>query len=80
MESRCHLGNKILYDTVGELGWAVDVRTHPIANVIEKILHKPWKDVGGKIDLGEDGTPFAVPEDEDCASAVSRILVMSPPC
>lgn len=28
LEARCHLGQTVLYDTVNELGWSVDVRTH----------------------------------------------------
>lgn len=28
MESKCHLGQTILYDTVNKLGWSVDIRTH----------------------------------------------------
>lgn len=69
MESRCHLGRKIVYDTVGELGWAVDIRTHGIVTVIEKILAKSWTEMGGKTDLGADGAPALVDEDEDCSAA-----------
>ena len=42
LESRCHSGQTILYDTVGELGWSVDVRTHPISQIIEKVLIPGW--------------------------------------
>ncbi|TFY52712.1 hypothetical protein EVG20_g10434, partial [Dentipellis fragilis] len=42
LESQCHLGEVILYDTVSNLSWAVDVRTHTIVNVIEKLLSVPW--------------------------------------
>jgi lipase ATG15 len=42
LESRCHLGNIIEYDTVGNLSWSVRLTTHPIAKVIEHILSKPW--------------------------------------
>ena len=42
MESRCHLGNIIEYDTVTNLSWSVRLTTHPIATVIEHILSKPW--------------------------------------
>jgi lipase ATG15 len=42
MESRCHLGNVIEYDTVTNLSWPVRITTHPIATVIEYILSKPW--------------------------------------
>ncbi|KZV89783.1 alpha/beta-hydrolase [Exidia glandulosa HHB12029] len=57
LESRCHLGVKVVYDSVGELGWAVDIRTHGIVAVIEKLLSKPWTELGGKTDFGPDGTP-----------------------
>ncbi|KAI9457146.1 alpha/beta-hydrolase [Russula earlei] len=39
---RCHMGNVIEYDTVTNLSWTVDVRTHAIAQVIEKVLSEPW--------------------------------------
>ncbi|KAG6832783.1 hypothetical protein H0H92_009401 [Tricholoma furcatifolium] len=42
MEARCHLGKTIFYDTVTNLSWAVDIRTHGIVNVIEKVLSEPW--------------------------------------
>lgn len=38
----CHLGNIIEYDTVTNLSWSVDVRTHAVAKVIDKILSEPW--------------------------------------
>ena len=38
----CHLGLSIIYDTVTELSWAVDIRTHGIVNVIENVLNKTW--------------------------------------
>ncbi|KAI0052265.1 alpha/beta-hydrolase [Auriscalpium vulgare] len=44
LESRCHLGKVIQYDTVNNLSWAVDVRTHPIARVVEGVLSEPWAD------------------------------------
>ncbi|KAF9041958.1 alpha/beta-hydrolase [Hymenopellis radicata] len=42
MEARCHLGKSIVYDTVSNLSWSVDIRTHPIVTVIEKVLSDPW--------------------------------------
>ncbi|KAN0123698.1 alpha/beta-hydrolase [Lactarius tabidus] len=42
MESQCHLGNVIEYDTVTNLSWSVRLTTHPIVTVIENILSKPW--------------------------------------
>ncbi|KAK7054675.1 hypothetical protein VNI00_003138 [Paramarasmius palmivorus] len=38
LETRCHLGKSIVYDTVGILGWYVDVRTHIIKDVIHRVL------------------------------------------
>ncbi len=40
--ARCHLGETIVYDTVGNLSWSVDIRTHGIVAVIEQVLAKPW--------------------------------------
>lgn len=38
LESRCHLGQVILYDTVQKLKWSVDSRTHGIKVVVDKLL------------------------------------------
>ncbi|KAJ7449961.1 alpha/beta-hydrolase [Mycena latifolia] len=38
LETRCHLGKSIIFDTVNKLGWKVDVRKHVIKDVITKIL------------------------------------------
>jgi hypothetical protein len=38
LESRCHLGQVILYDTVQKLGWSVDARTHGIRVVVDRLL------------------------------------------
>ena len=68
MESRCHLGKTIVYDTVSNLSWSVDVRTHPIANMIEKILADPWppaEELGRKV-------PEAVPQDDCVVSFTSN--------
>lgn len=42
LESRCHTGQTILFDVVNELHWAVDIRTHSIAQVIEHLLKPDW--------------------------------------
>ncbi|KAI0062303.1 alpha/beta-hydrolase [Artomyces pyxidatus] len=59
LETRCHLGRTILYDTVGKLGWRVDVRKHPIKEVILNVLEleQEWEE-------GRD-VPTAVAE-ADC--------------
>ncbi|KAF7316588.1 hypothetical protein HMN09_00391300 [Mycena chlorophos] len=66
MESRCHLGQSVIYDTVSNLSWSVDIRTHGIVNVIEKILASPWppaEDEGRQV-------PVPVLED-DCVECYS---------
>lgn len=65
---RCHLGLSVVYDTVSNLSWAVDIRTHGIVNVIEKVLSQPWPP---SVDVGRE-VPEAKPE-EDC---VVRVLVL----
>ena len=42
MESRCHIGNIIEYDTITNLSWPARLTTHTIATVIDNILSKPW--------------------------------------
>lgn len=54
LESKCHNGLTILYDTVTVKGWAVDVRTHRIGEVINKVLADPWP-VGSGDDDDDDG-------------------------
>ena len=53
MESRCHTGKTIMYDTVGKLGWSSSVVTHRIATLTDDILTEDWdkkveKAAGGK--------------------------------
>ncbi|KAF8646685.1 hypothetical protein AX16_007098 [Volvariella volvacea WC 439] len=73
MESRCHQGKLIRYDTVSKLGWSVDVRNHPIIVVIEKLLSEDWEkpDENGK---GGREVPEVVVEDKDCVSDVDDEL------
>jgi len=66
MESRCHLGKSIVYDTVSNLSWAVDIRTHGIVTVIEKVLGEPWTP---SVEVGRE-VPEAV-ADENCVECYS---------
>ncbi|KAH9857151.1 alpha/beta-hydrolase [Lenzites betulinus] len=66
LETHCHLGKSIVYDTVGKLGWRVDVRKHVIkeviTHVIEAELDEGWEeDVDGRL----REVPIARAE-EDC--------------
>ncbi|KAH9989434.1 hypothetical protein BJV77DRAFT_963908 [Russula vinacea] len=61
MESRCHLGNIIEYDTVTNLSWSVDVRTHAIAQLVDKVLSEPW---AAAEELGREVPPMK--RQDDC--------------
>lgn len=63
----CHLGKSIIYDTVSNCSWSVDVRSHGIVAVIEKVLSIPWPP---SVEIGRE-TPEAIVE-EDCV--VSRVV------
>ncbi|KAI0342675.1 alpha/beta-hydrolase [Trametopsis cervina] len=61
LETRCHLGKSIVYDTVTNLSWTVDIRTHGIVNVIDNLLNKTWapsEEVGRQVPIAE--------EEQDC--------------
>lgn len=66
LETRCHLGKSIVYDTVGKLGWRVDVRRHVIREVITKVIEA---EVEFEWDVDDDGVDRDVPiarAEEDC--------------
>lgn len=49
MESRCHSGKSIVYDTVGKLGWSKGIASHRIGVLVDDLLKTDWdKKVGGK--------------------------------
>jgi hypothetical protein len=50
-----------VYDTVSNLSWGVDVRTHGIVGVIEKVLNITWPPAA---EVGRE-VPEAL-EEEDC--------------
>ncbi|KIR28031.1 lipase [Cryptococcus deuterogattii LA55] len=58
MESKCHTGETILYDTVKVKRWSVDLRTHRIEDVIDRVLADPWPvdDEDGDGDGDEGGS------------------------
>ena len=68
LETRCHLGTSIVYDTVGRLNWSVDIRTHPIKEVINRILEKEiWWEFGRHV-------PRARTEDDCVVSSNVRMI------
>ena len=55
MESRCHLGKIIRYDTMGRFGWSSNVANHGIKVVIDNVLgDETWE------------VPEPVKEEDDC--------------
>jgi len=42
LETKCHTGQSIIFDTVGKAGWQSDVRTHSIDQVIKRVLVEDW--------------------------------------
>lgn len=69
LETRCHLGKSIVYDTVDKLGWRVDIRKHVIKEVIMHVIEAEPE--GGWDDDRE--VPLARVE-ENCL--VSLVLVL----
>ncbi|KAK7693765.1 hypothetical protein QCA50_003337 [Cerrena zonata] len=63
LETRCHLGKTIVFDTVGQLGWKVDVLKHPIKEVILNVLEREVPEYGW--DGWGREVPLAMSE-EDC--------------
>ena len=57
----CHFGNIIEYDTVTNLSWSVDVRTHAIAQMVDKVLSEPW---AAATELGLEVPPLK--RQDDC--------------
>lgn len=60
MESKCHSGQTILYDTVTVKGWSVDVRTHRIGEVINKVLADPWPGTDDALEVGVRGKTSSI--------------------
>jgi len=46
LETRCHLGKSIVYDTVRKFSWRVDIRHHVIKEVITRVVEEEgeWED------------------------------------
>lgn len=44
MESVCHAGQVVVYNTTGLLGWSSNIATHRIANLVDDLLTEHWGD------------------------------------
>lgn len=65
---RCHLGQSIIYDTVTELNWSVNVAAHRIRTVIDSLLSNDWK----------DGKPLPdITLEDDCIVSAHNALHLS---
>lgn len=42
MESECHAGQVVLYNTTGLLGWSTNIATHRIATMTDDLLSSDW--------------------------------------
>jgi putative lipase involved disintegration of autophagic bodies len=42
MESRCHMGRLLKYDTVSKRNWGVGISRHSIKVIVEELLHEDW--------------------------------------
>ncbi|RDB19292.1 putative lipase ATG15 [Hypsizygus marmoreus] len=74
LETGCHLGKVIRYDTVSKRGWSVSVQGHPIKFVIERVLNEDWEGGDGEGEGEGKGKGREVPEaveEEDCVDCFS---------
>jgi len=57
LETGCHLGKVIIYDSVSKLNWGVSVRTHPIKIVIDEVFKQDWDPENGlEVPVAEEQT------------------------
>ncbi|PKI82525.1 Atg15p [Malassezia vespertilionis] len=72
IETKCHTGQSIVYDTVGKLSWGVGVLSHRIVYVMEELLSVDWDVLvrrhGGKEQLPPVPDPARESACQDCSS------------
>lgn len=74
METKCHAGQSIVYDTVRYLGWSVGVLPHRITYVISELLSEDWDKRaarggrGAPDDLGAVPRPGRESMCQDCSN------------
>lgn len=72
LETRCHLGQVIRYDTVTKLGWSANIIHHGIQAVIDGVLSRDdidWSDEDGK-----NRTVPALTTEDDCVVCNMRVI------
>ncbi|KAJ3915650.1 alpha/beta-hydrolase [Lentinula edodes] len=60
LETHCHLGKSIVFDTVTEFGWRVDIRRHPIREVVG--VMETWNQEEASEEEDEEERSRQVPE------------------
>ena len=70
LETRCHLGQTVKYDTVTQLGWSANIIHHGIAALIDVLARQDidWAGSGMK-----GSVPAAAPETDCVVSACMRV-------
>ncbi len=63
LETRCHLGQTVKYDTITQLGWSSNIIHHGIAALVDGVLARQDIDWAGNGIKGS--VPVAAPE-TDC--------------
>ena len=71
------MGKSIIYDTVSQWNWSVDVRTHPIRVIIDKLLAEDW-DVPANGSVVEGRLVPAAKPEEDCVVSVGHGAMPTP--
>ncbi|KAJ1311899.1 hypothetical protein OPQ81_010359 [Rhizoctonia solani] len=65
METRCHLGTTIVYDTLSLLHWSSDIRSHFINTIIDQMLDEDWSTKVRKSRKSKFPWPWSEPEEGD---------------
>ena len=83
METRCHIGQSVVYDTVRYLGWSVGVLPHRITVLISDLLAHDWEPRIRAARLGPPPLPAAsavpAPQRETLCQGTRRLLTQTVP-
>jgi lipase ATG15 len=75
LETRCHLGKSIVYDTVRKFSWRVDIRHHVIKEVITRVVEEEgeWED-GREVPIArvEDDCIVSTPAADHLAALLKK--------
>lgn len=80
METKCHLGTSVVYDTVRYLHWAVGVLPHRITYVLDELLAEDWDDRVRRAGSVPPAPLGAVPAPQRETSCEGASCVLTPDC